>query len=1107
MKSSLLAALLLVVAPVLAQQMPALAQNATAPVGRQRLSLDQGWRFNLGDIPFPVIKGHDPSYQNAKAGVAWGAAAPDYDDTAWRQLDLPHDWAVEGPFDQNENLSQGYRPRGIGWYRRQFKVPDSERGRAFEVQFDGIATNATIWLNGTLVHRSWSGYASSYIDITPLVNYGGGVNTLAIRVDANAMEGWWYEGAGIYRHTWLVKRDAAHLKTDGVFANPVRSAQGAWTIPIEATVENSGKDTANLEVESTLLDPTGKTVAAQRAKVSVNALDEGVAKVTLPVTNPRLWSVDTPTLYSVKTTVLRDGKITDSVTTNCGFRTLRFDPDNGFFLNDLPLKIQGVCNHQDHAGVGVAVPDSLWEFRLRRLKEMGVNAYRCSHNPPSAEFLDECDRQGILVMDENRTFNTNPETMRQLDWLIRRDRNHPSVFMWSVFNEEPMQGTEQGYEMVRRMNAEVKKLDTTRPVTAAMSGGMFNNPSVWQAVDVVGFNYGQGGYDHFHKDHPTVPMTSSEDTSAFMVRGEYANDGNLHIRGSYDTEHAPWGYTHRESWKAIATRPFVAGTFIWTGFDYRGEPTPYQWPSAGSYFGCMDLCGFPKMAYYLHQAQWLPNKPILQLVPHWNWAGKEGQPIKVMALSNADTVDLILNGKSQGEKPVDPYEMVSWDVPYAPGKLEAIGKKGGKQVAHFSVETTGAPTTLQLIPDRKTLVGDGLDAIPVTVQSLDAQGRAVPTANVPVEFEVVGGGQIIGLGNGAPNSHEAEKGNKRSLFNGLAQVILQSKRGADGPLVLRANADGLKGAEISIDVKAAAMHPFVATFQPVFGVGGWKMSPVMATAPDPNMEVAANDQNSWQNVQTGNLQDFKQGHFAIYRANFKPYAAVQNGGGKLVFKNLAGKAQVWVDKKLVGQKDTFERASLSVAIPAGTGGRTVSVLIETRGEEQGGLGGDVTVEGGVSGTATGVASGPPLASIGAVGLQDATDVQTGWGTPGDNQTINGNPLSIGSKNFERGFTLHAPGEATFALDGKAKWFSFYTGIAGDMADNDGSVILSVEVDGKEAYKSPLLQKKEEPVFVVVPVDNAKKVRLVIGDGGNGNGGDHLVFGTPRLSAEAEKPKG
>ena len=767
----------------------------------ERLSMDRGWRFNPGDIPFPEIKGHEISYSNAKAGKAWGAAAPEYNDTKWRIVNLPHDWAVEAPFDSTANVSQGYRKRGFGWYRRNFKLSKADNGKHLELQFDGVATNCTVWVNGIVVHRNWCGYNSFYIDITALAKYGDELNNIAVRVDANAQEGWWYEGAGIYRHTWLVKQSPLHLITDGVYAQPVKAKNGSWSLPVQATIENTGKTTASYVIETSLLDKKGKVVGQSTANGEVTALNQNITSATIAVSDPELWDIDQPTLYQVRTVIKQNGIETDHLTTTCGFRTIRFTADSGFYLNDKHVKIKGVCSHQDHAGVGVAVPNSLWDFRLKKLKEMGVNGYRCAHNPPSAEFLAACDRIGILVMDENRNFNSSPEYMRQLEWMIRRDRNHPSIILWSVFNEEPMQGTEIGYEMVRRMAAVVKKLDSTRPVTAAANGGLFEPVNVTQAVDVVGFNYQIDVYDRFHKEHPEMKLTSSEDASAQMTRGEYANDKQKHLIESYDTQYPSWGQTHRNTWKAIAERPFLAGCFVWTAFDYRGEPQPFEWPTAGASFGIMDQCGFPKAAFYLHQAQWVENKPILQLIPHWNWpADSIGKQIRVMALSNADRIKLFLNGKQIEDSPVDPYEMITWKVPYHPGKLEAIGYKAGKIVSRSSVETTTAPVKLELIADRNAIAGEGWDAVPVTVRVLDAKNRPVETANLPVEFELQGPADIIGLGNGDPNSHEAEKGNKRRLYNGLAQVILQSKANSSGTLVLIARSKGLKDAKINITV-------------------------------------------------------------------------------------------------------------------------------------------------------------------------------------------------------------------------------------------------------------------------------------------------------------------
>ena len=913
----------------------------------ERLSLDNGWRFYLGDIPFPVIKGQSMSYPNAKAGKSWGAAAPEYDDTQWRLLNLPHDWAVEQPYDSTANSTQGYRQRGIGWYRRNFKLDAKDKGKHIELQFDGIATNCTIWVNGTIMHRNFCGYTSSYIDITAMAKYGEDINNIAIRVDAVPQEGWWYEGAGIYRHTWLVKQSPVHIITDGVFAQPIKTSSGNWVIPVEATVENSGKEAANFVVESRVIKSDGTVIAEGKSDGgTLNPLAKSVAKINIPVNNPDLWTLENPVLYKVKTVVYEDDKVVDHSITSCGFRTIQFRADSGFFLNDKWVKIKGTCNHQDHAGVGTAVPDAIWDFRLKKLKEMGVNANRCSHNPPSNEFLDACDRNGILVMDENRNFNVSPEYQRQLEWMVRRDRNHPSIILWSVFNEEPMQGTENGYEMVRRMSNVVKTLDTTRPVTAAQSGGLFTPINVSHAVDVVGFNYQQGAYESYHKQFPNKPITSSEDVSGQMTRGVYVSNKQKHELAAYDDIKPGWGETHRAAWKIIAEKPYVAGCFVWTGFDYRGEPQPFEWPSASSVFGCMDVCGFPKTAYYIHQAQWLPEtEPVLQLVPHWNWPKDSiGKNIRVMAMSNAETIKLKLNGKEIGEQKVDKYEMNNFYVPYKPGKLEAFGYKNGKEVSHFVVETTGEPASLELIPYRNSLSGDGLDALPITVRALDEKGRPVETANLPVEFEISGPGNIIGIGNGDANNHESEKGNKYSLYNGLAQVIVQSKAAGVGQIVLTAKSGSLKGASVTINVNEVAPIPSVAVPSPILVLDKWAISPFYTEKPDPNMEVAKYDMNSWAAIKPGALQKFGAGQYALYRTSFKPFAEQCEKGGKILFKSVTGKVEVWLDKQLIGTKTNPENGDFTVDLPVGNNTRTLTLLIEAE-NGRGGIAGVVKVVG------------------------------------------------------------------------------------------------------------------------------------------------------------------
>lgn len=915
---------------------------------RERLSLDEGWRFLQGDVPLPAIKGHGASYANAKAGEAQGPANADYDDSQWRRVKLPHDWAVEGPFQAEQDRGQGYRPRGIGWYRRYVTLPNSDIGRHIELQFDAIATHSTVWVNGIVVSRNWSGYNGRAIDITPYLRYGEEVNTIAVRVDAEVMEGWWYEGAGIYRHAWLVKRDPVHIATDGIHANPVLK-DGRWTLPVAVEVESSAEVARGVVLEVSVFDPAGAEVAKGSAPVQVGALAKTSAGMELAVRDPRLWSLEQPALYRVRA-VLRDASMRDgsreldSTEVHTGFRSIRFDADRGFFLNDRALKLQGVAIHQDHAGVGVAVPDSIWEFRLRQLKAMGVNAIRFAHNAPAAEVLDLCDRLGLLVMDENRNFNPSDDYLPQLQWLVRRDRNRPSVILWSIFNEETLQGTRIGYEVARRMVAAVKTLDTTRPVTAAMHGGLFSEKNAAQVLDVAGINYQVTEYDRFHKAFPTKPVFSSEDTSALMSRGEYTTDADRHLIASYDDDAVGWGQTQRNSWKLIDERPFLAGGFAWTGLDYRGEPTPHNWPSVSSFFGILDLCGFPKDAFYYRQALWLKDRTVVKVMPHWNWPGREGQDIKVRVATNAPRVRLLLNGKAIGEQDVDRYEMVTFQVPYTPGKLEAVALRDGAEIGRDAVETTGVPTRLVLTPDRTALAGNGQDAVPVTVSAVDAQGRAVPTANLHVRFEIEGAGEIIGVGNGDPNSHESEKAPERSLYNGLAQVIVQGRRDGQGRLKLRALADGLRTAETVLVLQAGAAIPGVPEARAVTKLSPWRISPPQAERPDPNLMLADNDMNSWGWGEPPLKQEPEALRWRTYHAPVQLRADRNDGRGRLVFREIAGRAEVWVDGVKLGEKTTPEPGPLLLPLAQGATRRTMTLLLESQPGQASGVIGPVLVE-------------------------------------------------------------------------------------------------------------------------------------------------------------------
>ncbi len=501
-----------------------------------------------------------------------------------------------------------------------------------------------------------------------------------------------------------------------------------------------------------------------------------------------------------------EGAAVDTYETEFGIRTVRFDADQGFFLNGKPVKIKGTCNHQDHAGVGAALPDRIQYYRIERLKQMGSNGYRSSHNLPTPELLDACDRLGMLVMDETRMMSSNPEGLSELERLIRRDRNHPSVVIWSLGNEEPEQGSDRGMRIVSTMKRLARRLDPTRVVTVAQNGGW--GKGISGVVDVFGCNYHDKDVDGYHRDHPQQPMMGSETASTVSTRGIYANDKVKGYVSAYDVNYPPWATTAENWWSIYDARPFLAGGFAWTGFDYRGEPTPYGWPCINSHFGIMDVCGFPKDNFYYYKAWWTETpgvKPVLHLFPHWNWAGKEGQEIEVWCHSNLERVELFLNGKSVGSQNVTRDKHLMWKVPYAPGVLEARGFKGTAQVMSVKRETTGPAAGVVLRPDRKQISADGEDVSMVTVEVVDAQGRVVPIADNEVAFRVTGSGKLIGVGNGDPSSHESDKAEKRRAFNGLCMAIVQASKTA-GDLVAEASSPGLRGASVTIGCRAASVR-------------------------------------------------------------------------------------------------------------------------------------------------------------------------------------------------------------------------------------------------------------------------------------------------------------
>jgi beta-galactosidase len=739
--------------------LPALGM-ASSP--RERISLNQGWRFALGHATdrqkdFNHATGFF-SYL-AKTGYGDGPASAAFDDRGWRLIDVPHDWGVEMPFDARGSHSHGYKAFGpgfpetsVGWYRRSFHIPAEDLGRRIRIEFDGVYRAARVFVNGFFVGEEPSGYLDASYDITDYLNYGGD-NVVAVRVDASMEEGWFYEGAGIYRHVWLSKTSPVHVVRHGTWVRTEVGDEQAKVL-VETELKNEGREPADITLKLTVLAPDGSTAAEQRE--TVGELPAGAANkrnLAIQVRQPKLWSLESPHLYTLITEVESGGKLVDRAHTAFGIRTIRFDPDRGFFLNGKHVVLKGTNNHQDHAGVGAAIPDALQEFRIRRLKEMGSNAYRASHNPPTPELLDVCDRLGMLVIDETRLMGINEYHLTQLERLIRRDRNHPSVILWSLGNEEwAIEGNIKGARITTTMQDFAKRLDPTRMTTVAISGGWGGISTV---VDVMGVNYiKHGSTDKQHAEFPKQIIIGTEETTTQGTRGVYVDDrARCHLA---PVEDGSSGGNAELGWKHYAARPYAAGVFWWTGFDYRGEPTPFGWPAISSQFGIVDTCGFPKDSFY-YLKSWWTDEPVLYVFPHWNWAGREGQNIEVRAHSNCEEVELFVNGQSAGRKKMEPNGHLSWQVQYAPGALLARGYRGGKEILQTKVETTGAPAALELVPDRSELKADRQDVSVITVEARDAQGRLVPTAAVPVTFSLRGPGKIIGVGNGDPSSHEPDQ--------------------------------------------------------------------------------------------------------------------------------------------------------------------------------------------------------------------------------------------------------------------------------------------------------------------------------------------------------------
>ena len=785
---------------------------------RERILLDEGWQFALGSASSPEKDFgcgiEDFNYLTKASSVHnKGPYSKDFDASGWEKVDLPHDWAVYLPYDKNAIHSHGYKTLGynypensVGWYRKIIDIPQTDLGRHLYLQFDGIFRDSRIWVNGFYLGGEPSGYATQTYDISEYLNYGG-ENLITVRVDASMTEGWFYEGAGIYRHVWLHKTSALHVAPFGTFiSSRLNSTYDSAVLDIETNIENSGMKATSFKLRHILFDCEGKEVGSCYGN-GENLCPKASQTVCsqLTVDNPKLWSTDNPYLYNVITEVFVDDKKVDTYNTKIGIREVKFDANQGFLLNGKVVKLKGVNMHQDHAGVGSAIPDDLQIYRLKRLKEFGCNAYRSSHNPMTPELLDACDSLGILVIEENRLTGINNEHVRLLKRMIERDRNHPSIILWSVGNEEwGMEWSQQGTRVIASMREYCHRFDPSRMMTVASSGG----PAVLIPADVAGYNYIlQNPIDKYREQYPLRCGIGTEEISGCGTRGVYFDDyENVHIASLNLKPEGKDSVLNciERGWKFYSERPWLGGMFYWVGFDFRGEPTPIGYPQTGTHKGIFDYCGFPKdEAWYLKS--WWTDEPTLHIFPHWNLEGHEGESVKVWVYSNCDEVELTVNNKKLGRKKMPENGHLSWDAVYYPGTVKAVGFRNGKRILTRQMRTAGAPERIVLKAHCDTLIANGQDVAVVRVELQDKKGNFVPVACPLLRFTVDGPVRILGVGNGDPAYKDEDSPKDRNTrsyqvkaFNGLAQILLQSTK-ENGKAVLTVEGDGFKQESYTIE--------------------------------------------------------------------------------------------------------------------------------------------------------------------------------------------------------------------------------------------------------------------------------------------------------------------
>ncbi len=782
---------------------------------RKTENFGKNWKFHLGDVP--------------------EGQAPGFNDSLWRTLNLPHDWSIEGTFSKDNPASPGggALPGGIGWYRKAFSLSLSEKERLAFIDFDGVYRNSEVWINGHYLGLRPYGYSSFRYELTPFLKYGKDKNVLAVKVDNSKQpNSRWYSGSGIYRNVWLVTTEKTYVDQWGTYITTPQVTEQSAKVVVQTKVRNTSTNDQPIILTTLIIDKNGDRVSTNEAKkiISKNSINE--IEQSLTVENPIRWSIENPYLYKVLSSVIKDGKEQDYYETTLGISSFVFDTAKGFLLNGKQVKINGVCNHHDLGCLGSAINRRALERQLEIMKSMGVNGIRTSHNPPAPDLLDLCDKMGFIVMDEafdmwkkgktqfDYSLNWDEWHQRDLQDMVLRDRNHPSVFIWSIGNESTEQydhSDSSGGVIARELSSIIRNLDGTRPIISNCNDPSPDNTILKNgSLDMIGFSYHTENYADVPKNFPGKPFIGSETVSALATRGSYdmpsdsirrwpirwdsvLTTGNSDLTcSSYDNCSAPWGSTHEETWKIVKRQNFVSGQYIWTGFDYLGEPTPYSWPARSSYFGIVDLAGFPKDAYYMYQSEWT-NIPVLHLFPHWNW--KLGDTVDVWAYTNCDEVELFLNGSSIGaKKKIGDALHLMWRLTYTPGTLKAIGRTAGKEVLTQEIKTAGTPAKIVLEADRNIITADGKDLSFVTVKVLVEQGTIVPQADNLIHFNITGDGKLVGVDNGLQTSMESFRASERRAFHGLALAVIQSNENA-GKITVKATSDGLKEYSIVLETK------------------------------------------------------------------------------------------------------------------------------------------------------------------------------------------------------------------------------------------------------------------------------------------------------------------